>query len=146
VHQAVKVNSKLGTNFKDPLQKGDIGRVEDGKTLKKALVMVEVVLKKRNVKTSIQYYRYKVCSKYGHVEKPFARNQLLYDEHLTAAVLGIVSKEGFLKKKDKLALIIVCSCKKANCATAVHCEYRKNGKLCTSKCHGGIGVNTLCTL
>ena len=46
------MNSKLGTNFKDPLQKGDIGRVEDGKTLKKALVMVEVVLKKRNVKTS----------------------------------------------------------------------------------------------
>ncbi len=37
VHQAVKVNITLGTNFEDPLQKGDISRVEDGKTLKKGI-------------------------------------------------------------------------------------------------------------
>jgi len=35
VHQAVKVNITLGTNFEDPLQKGGISRVEDGKTLAK---------------------------------------------------------------------------------------------------------------
>jgi hypothetical protein len=50
VQQAVKVNSKLGKNVRDLLQKGDIARVEDGKTLKKALVMVKEVVKKRNVK------------------------------------------------------------------------------------------------
>jgi len=44
------VNSKLGKNVRDLLQKGDIARVEDGKTLKKALVMVKEVVKKRNVK------------------------------------------------------------------------------------------------
>jgi hypothetical protein len=33
------------------------------------------------------------------MEKTFARNQLLYDEHFTAGVLGIdVSTEGFLSK------------------------------------------------
>jgi hypothetical protein len=74
VQQAIKVSSKLGKNFKDPLEKSDIARVEDGKTLKKALVMVEGVVKKRNVNTDITYYRYKVCFKYGHVEKPFAKN------------------------------------------------------------------------
>jgi hypothetical protein len=41
VQQAIKVNSKLGKNYKDPLEKGDIARAEDGKSLKKALVMVE---------------------------------------------------------------------------------------------------------
>jgi hypothetical protein len=46
VHQTVKGNSKLGGSFKDPLQKGNIARVGDGKTLKKALVMVKDVLKK----------------------------------------------------------------------------------------------------
>jgi hypothetical protein len=50
VQQAVKVNSKLGKNVRDLLQKGDIARVEDGKTLEKALVMVKEVVKKRNVK------------------------------------------------------------------------------------------------
>ncbi len=56
-------------------------------------------MKKRNVNTGISYYRYEVCCKYGRVEKIFARNQLLYDEHLAAGVLGIdANKEGFLKK------------------------------------------------
>ncbi len=33
------------------------------------------------------------------LKKSFARNQLLHDEHLTAAALGIdINKEGFLKK------------------------------------------------
>jgi hypothetical protein len=77
VQQAVKGNSKQGKKFKNPLKKGDIARVEDGKTLKKTLVMVEEVVEKRNVNTGISYYWYKVCSKYGHVEKTFARNQLL---------------------------------------------------------------------
>jgi hypothetical protein len=67
--------------------------------MKKALVMVEEVVKKRNVNTGISCYRYKVYSKYGHVEKNFAMNQLVYDEHLTSSVLGIdVNKEGFLKE------------------------------------------------
>jgi hypothetical protein len=61
--------------------------------------MVEEAVKKRNVNTGISYYRYEVCCKYGRVEKIFARNQLLYDEHLAAGVLGIdANKEGFLKK------------------------------------------------
>jgi len=68
VHQAVKVNSKLGTKFKYPLQKGNMARVEDGRVLKKALVMVKEVLKKRNVNTAMHYYRYKVCYKNGHVK------------------------------------------------------------------------------
>jgi hypothetical protein len=56
-------------------------------------------VKQRNVNTGICYCRYKVCSKYGHVEKSFARNQLLCDEHLTSGVLGIdVNTEGFLSK------------------------------------------------
>jgi hypothetical protein len=50
--------------------------------------------------TGIHYYRYKVCSKCDHVEKTFARNRLLYDEHLAAAVIGIdINQVGFLKKK-----------------------------------------------
>jgi hypothetical protein len=53
VHQAVKVNSKLGTNIKGPQQKGDIARVEDGKALKKALVMVEEVLKKNEYRDTL---------------------------------------------------------------------------------------------
>ncbi len=40
------MGSELGTNFKDPLQKGIIARVEESKTQKKALVMVKDVLKK----------------------------------------------------------------------------------------------------
>jgi hypothetical protein len=102
-----------------------IARVKDRKTLKKAHVMVKDVLKKRNVITGIHYYihhyRCKVCSKYGHVEKTFATNQLLYDEHLTAAIFRIdVNKEEFLKKMSiaeviahqyQLVLIIVCRCK-----------------------------------
>jgi hypothetical protein len=71
VQQAVKVNSKLGKNSSTHCRNVDIAR------------------KKRNASTGISYYRYKVCSKYGHVEKNFARNQLLHDEHLTASVLGI---------------------------------------------------------
>jgi ribosomal protein S8E len=43
VHQAIKVKSMLGTNFKDPLQKDDIARLEDSKTQKKAFVKVEDV-------------------------------------------------------------------------------------------------------
>ncbi len=94
------MNINLGKN-KDQLQKGNIARVEDGKTLKKALVMVEEGVKKRNVNSGISYNRCNVCSKYDHVEKTFARNQLLYDEHLTACVLGIdVNKEEFLKKNE----------------------------------------------
>jgi hypothetical protein len=70
VQQAIKVNSKLKKKkYKDPLEKGGLARVEDGKPLKKALVMVEEVVKRRNENTSICYCRYKVCSKYIHVEK-----------------------------------------------------------------------------
>jgi len=156
VQQAVKVNSELGKDYKDPLEKDDIARVEDGKSLKKALVMVEEVVRKRNVNTGICYCRYKVCSKYGHVEKTFARNQLLYDEHLTASVQGNdVNTEGFLSKMSiaeviahqvKLTSIIICRCKKRDCATSANCIRRKNGKLCTLKCLGGKGVKTLSTL
>jgi len=64
LQQAIKVNSKLGKNYKDPMEKGNIARVEDGKSLKEALVMVEEVMKKRNVNTGICYCRYKkVCPK-----------------------------------------------------------------------------------
>jgi len=90
------------------------------------------------------------------MEKTFARNQLLYDEHFTASVLGIdVSTEGCLSKmsiteviahQDKLTSIIICRCKKWDCATSVYYICRKNGKLCTSKCQWGRGLNTLCTL
>jgi hypothetical protein len=34
-----------------------------------------------------------VCSKYGLVKKPFARNQLLYDEHFTVTVISEVSEK-----------------------------------------------------
>jgi len=71
------------------------------------------------------------------LKKTFTRNQLLYDEHLTAGVLGIdVNKEGFLSKmsiaeviahQHKLASIIVCRCKKRDCATSANCICRKNG-------------------
>jgi hypothetical protein len=75
--------------------------VEDAKTHKRALVMVTEVVRRRNVKSGIVYYRYKVCSRYGHIEKTFDRRQLLHDENLTAALLGIdVTKEGFQKKDD----------------------------------------------
>ncbi len=85
-------------NFEEPLEKGDIARVKDGKTPKKALGMMEEVMKQKNVNAGISYFRYKLCSKYCHVEKTFARNQLLYDEHHTTSVLGIdVNKEGFLR-------------------------------------------------
>jgi hypothetical protein len=107
--------------------------------------MAEEVLKERNANAGIHNYRYKVCSKYGNVEKPFARNHLLHDEHLTATVLGIdINKEGFLKKmsiakgisrQDKLASIIVCKCKKAVYA----------GRM-GNFVHGGRGISTLCTL
>jgi hypothetical protein len=69
VQQAVMVNSKLRKNYKDSLEKRVIARVENRKTLKKALVMVEEVVKKRNVNTNVSYCRYKLCSKYSHVEK-----------------------------------------------------------------------------
>jgi hypothetical protein len=86
--------------LKDPLEKSDIARVEDWRTLNKALVMVEEVTKRRYLNSGISYCRYKVCSNIGHVEKTFARNQLLYDEHLTAGVLRIdVKKKGFLKNE-----------------------------------------------
>ncbi len=119
-------------------------------------IMAEEVVKKRNVNTGIYYYRYKVCSMYGHVEIYFARNQLLYNIHLTAGVLGIdVNKEGFLKKmsntkviahQDKLVSIIVCRCKKKTTVQLVRTVYAERMEDCTSKCHGGRGVNALCTL
>jgi len=37
VYQAVKVNSKLETNFKDPQQKGDIAGVEDRKNTENSI-------------------------------------------------------------------------------------------------------------
>ena len=80
----IKVNRKLWTNIKDPLQKGYIARVEGSKTQKKELVMVKDVLKKKCEKCYT-----KVCTKNGYDEKTFIRNQLLPDEHLTATVLGI---------------------------------------------------------
>ncbi len=94
-----------------------------------------------------------MCSKYGHVDKTFARNQLLYNTYLTAGVLGIdVNKEGFQKKMsiaeviahpEKLASIIECRCKKADCVISANCLSRKNETLCTSKCHGGRGVGRI---
>jgi len=135
--------------------KGDIAKAEDEKSLKKALVMVAEVVKKRNVNTHICYCRYKVCFKYGHVEKTFARNQLLYDEHLTAGVLGIDVKYRRISEQNEYhqghcpprqaGINIICICKKGDSATSANCIRRKNGKLCTSKCHGGRGGNTLCT-
>jgi len=44
--------------------------------------------------------------------------------------------------QNKLASIVVCKCKKADCATSSSCICKKNGKLCKFKCHGGRGVNT----
>jgi hypothetical protein len=48
--------------------------------------------------------------------------------------------------QDYLESIIVCRYKKGNCATSAICVCRKNGTLCTSKCHRERGVNTLCAL
>ncbi len=99
IQQAERVNKRLARSIKDPLEAGDIARVEDGKMQKKAIVMVAEAILKKSTRTGITYYRYKVCSRYGYIEKTFHRNQLLHDEHLTAAVLGIdPTKEGFLKK------------------------------------------------
>jgi hypothetical protein len=99
MQQAERVNKRLAQSIKDPLEAGDIARVEDNKTHKKALVMVAQTIHKKHPKSGITYFRYKVCSRYGYIEKTFQRNQLLHDEHLTGTVLGIdVNKEGFLKK------------------------------------------------
>jgi hypothetical protein len=51
------------------LEAGDIARVEDAKTHKRALDMVTEAIRRRNVKSGIVYYRYKVCSRYGHIDK-----------------------------------------------------------------------------
>jgi len=156
IQQADRVNNRLAKSLKDPLEAGDIARVEDVKTHRKALVMVVKAIRRKNVKSGIVYYRYKVCSKYGHVEKTFDRRQLLHDSNLTGAVLGIdVNKEGFLTKmsiaeviahQDKIGFLIVCRCKKGDCAKSANCVCKRNGKLCTSKCHGGRGANSMCTL
>jgi hypothetical protein len=156
IEQADRVNKRLSKQIKDPLEAGDIARVEDAKTHKRALVMVTEAVRRRNVKSGIVYYRYKVCSRYGHIDKTFDRRQLLHDENLTAALLGIdVTKEGFQKKmtiaeviahQDRLGSLIICRCKKGDCAQSANCVCKKNGKLCNSKCHGGQGVNLLCTL
>lgn len=97
-----------------------------------------------------------MLSKHGYVEKIVARNQLLYGEHLTVAIIWIdVNQEGFLNlmsivkalaHQDKLLSITACRFKKSNCATSASCGCRKKGKLCTSTCHMGRGVNTLRTL
>ncbi len=156
IQQADRVNNRLAKSLKDPLEAGDIARVEDVKTHRKALVMVVKAIRRKNVKSGIVYYRYKVCSKYGHLEKTFDRRQLLHDSNLTGAVLGIdVNKEGFLTKmsiaeviahQDKIGFLIVCRCKKGDCAKSANCVCKRNGKLCTSKCHGGRGANSMCTL
>jgi hypothetical protein len=86
IQQAERVNKRLARSIKDPLEAGDIARVEDGKMQKKAIVMVAEAILKKSTRTGITYYRYKVCSRYGYIEKTFHRNQLLHDEHLTAAV------------------------------------------------------------
>jgi hypothetical protein len=72
----------------------------------------------------------------------------------TAVVLGInVNMERFLKKKKllrslptKMNLHQLCRCKKADCANSTTFVCRNNGKLCITKCRGGRGENTLCTL
>ena len=86
IQQAERVNKRLARSIKDPLEAGDIARVEDGKMQKKAIVMVAEAILKKSTRTGITYYRYKVCSRYGYIEKTFHRNQLLHDEHLTATV------------------------------------------------------------
>jgi len=69
IEQADRVNKRLSKQIKDPLEAGDIARVEDAKTHKRALVMVTEAVRRRNVKSGIVYYRYKVCSRYGHIDR-----------------------------------------------------------------------------
>jgi hypothetical protein len=65
MQQAERVNKRLAQSIKDPLEAGDIARVEDNKTHKKALVMVAQTIHKKHPKSGITYVRYKVCSRYG---------------------------------------------------------------------------------
>jgi hypothetical protein len=47
IQQAERVNKRLARSIKDPLEAGDIARVEDGKTQKKAIVMVAEAISRK---------------------------------------------------------------------------------------------------
>jgi hypothetical protein len=53
------------------LEAGDIARVEDGKMQKKAIVMVAEAILKKNTRSGITYYRYKVCFGMNTLKRPF---------------------------------------------------------------------------
>lgn len=99
--------------------------------------------------------KYKIATRDGFLKGYFHRERLVHVPSVTMGIMGIdLESPGMkhdLSDAEASALFnasgggAVCGCKDNDCASNNRCTCYKRGQFCTSKCHGGRGINPNCT-
>jgi hypothetical protein len=158
--QAAKVNKYRGKNFKEHLDVGDIclirieGNTRAATDKSAIIVMVTQVHVYRSRTDCSLLQKYQVCTKDGYLKHLQDRSTLEFQPNVTGDLMGIdISIPNFqtdLSVTDASRLFnmlggsVFCKCT-TDCAKNKNCKCKKQGTLCSSRCHGGRGNNKFCT-
>ena len=149
--QANKINDTRinDTTYKQQLDVGDIGVVYVKPKTRNSCdhPYLPVMVTEGRLSGPSQTVLYKLCCQYGYLKGNFSRDDIRFEEHMTADIVLIntegpnfgrkaLSVEEASAKYNVLGGKTYCRCKK-DCTLVRNCSCIALGKLCRDKCHRG---------
>jgi hypothetical protein len=149
--QANKINyTRINdTTYKQQLDVGDIGVVYVKPKTRNSCdhPYLPVMVTEGRLSGPSQTVLYKLCCQYGYLKGNFSRDDIRFEEHMTADIVLIntegpnfgrkaLSVEEASAKYNVLGGKTYCRCKK-DCTLVRNCSCIALGKLCRDKCHRG---------